>query len=110
MTRPLRIHRLAEDELADAASWYEVKQQGLGTSLLNLIDETVVRVRSGLLTGSVVPNVRVNGARRILLKRFPYSIVFYDREDGLVIIAFAHTSRRPGYWRSRNPRDARSEP
>jgi hypothetical protein len=42
--KPLRIHRLAEDELADASSWYEVKQPGLGISLLNLIDETVERV------------------------------------------------------------------
>ena len=107
MIRPLRIHRLAEDELADAASWYEVKQPGLGYSLLNLIDEIVGQVRSGKLPGSAVPHVRASGARRVLLKRFPYSIVFYDREDELVIIAFAHTRRRPGYWRSRNPKEAR---
>lgn len=102
MIKPLRIHRLAEDELTDASSWYEVKQSGLGISLLNLIDETVERVRSGRLPGSPVPRVMVSGARRVLLKRFPYSIVFYDREDELVIIAFAHTSRRPGYWLSRD--------
>ena len=101
MTKPLRIHHLAEGELAEAASWYEVKQPGLGFSLLNLADETVEQLRSGRLPGSPVPHVRVNSARRVLLKRFPYSIVFYDSEDELVIIAFAHTSRRPGYWRSR---------
>ena len=107
MTKALRIHRLAEDELDEAASWYEWKQPGLGISLLNLIDETVERVRSGRLPGSAVSHVNVNGARRVLLRRFPYSIVFYDFEDELVIIAFAHTSRRPGYWRSRNPGEAR---
>jgi hypothetical protein len=105
VTRALRIDRLAEDELEDAASWYEVKQPGLGMSLLNLFDETVERVRSGYLPGSVVPHVNVNGTRRVLLRRFPYSIVFYDFEDEMVIIAFAHARRRPGYWRSRNPEE-----
>ena len=104
MIKPLRVHRLAEDELADASSWYELKQPGLGISLLNLIDETVERVRSGRLHGSPVPRVTVSAARRVLLKGFPYSIVFYDREEELVIIVFAHTSRRPGYWLSRDPK------
>jgi toxin ParE1/3/4 len=102
VTKPLRIHHLAEDELADAASWYEVKQPGLGISLLNLADETVKHVRPGRVPGSPIPHVMASGARRVLLKQFPYSIIFYDREDELLVIAFAHTSRRPGYWRSRN--------
>jgi toxin ParE1/3/4 len=101
VSKSLRIHRLAEDELADAASWYELKQPGLGISLLNLADETVERVRSGRVPGSPVPQVMATGARRVLLRQFPFSIVFYDHEDELVIIAFAHARRRPGYWRSR---------
>lgn len=102
MTKALRIHRLAEDELSDAASWYETKQPGLGMSLLELIDRAVERIRSGVLPGSPVLRVtRAKGARRVLLRRFPYSIVFYERKEEIVIVAFAHSSRRPGYWRSR---------
>ena len=102
MTKTLRTHRLAEEELADAASWYETKQPGLGVSFLDLIDDVVDRVLSGTLPSSPVPEVRVaKDVRRILLRRFPYSIVFYEREHEIVIIAFAHSSRRPGYWRSR---------
>jgi len=37
----------------------------------------------------------------IFIQSFPYSIVFYERKDEIVIVAFAHSSRRPGYWRSR---------
>ena len=37
------------------------------------------------------------GAQRIILKRFPYDM--YAAE--LVVIAVAHQSRRPGYWRER---------
>jgi hypothetical protein len=28
-------------------------------------------------------------------------VVFYSRQDKVVIVAVAHTSRRPGYWRNR---------
>ena len=102
MTKTLRTHRLAEGELADAVAWYEAKQSGLGISLLDLIDNAVERIRSGALPSSLVPGVsRAKGARRVLLRRFPYSIVFYEREEEIVIVAFAHSSRRPGYWRSR---------
>lgn len=104
VTKALRIHRLAEDELADAASWYEARQSGLGISLLDLIDKAVERLLAGVLPSSPAPGVaRAKDARRVLLKRFPYSIVFYEREDEIVIVAFAHSSRRPGYWRSRKP-------
>jgi toxin ParE1/3/4 len=103
VTKALRIHQLADDELADAASWYEAKQPGLGVSLLELIDQAVERIRSGVMPGSPVPGVQRTNAKRVLLRRFPYSIVFFERDDEIVIVAFAHSSRRPGYWRSRKP-------
>jgi len=104
VTKTLRIHRLAEDELADAASWYEARRSGLGVALLDLIDKALETITSGVLPTSPVPGVKsVKGARRILLRRFPYSIVLYERQNDIVIVAFAHNSRRPGYWRSREP-------
>lgn len=102
MTKALRIHRLAEDELTAAGLWYEAKQDGLGISLLDLVDNIVDRMCSGNLPSSPAPGVAtVKGARRVLLRRFPYSIVFYERANEIMIVAFAHSSRRPGYWRSR---------
>jgi toxin ParE1/3/4 len=102
VTKTLRIHRLAEDEIVDAASWYEDRQSGLGIALLDLIDKAIETIRSGVLPTSPVPDARnVKGARRILLRRYPYSIVLHESEDEIVLVAFAHNSRRPGYWRSR---------
>lgn len=104
MTKRLRIHRLANDELTDAAVWYEGKRLGLGIALVELVDEMIERVRSGVLPGSPVPGVAsAINARRILLRRYPYSIVFFERENEIVIMAFAHSSRAPGYWLSRQP-------
>ena len=101
MTKSLRILPLAEDEITEAASWYEVRQAGLGIALLDLIDKAIETITSGVLPTSPVPGVK--SARRILLLRFPYSLVLYERQNEIVIVAFAHNSRRPGYWRSRQP-------
>jgi len=38
-------------------------------------------------------------ARYFALSRFPYRIVFTREGHDVVIIAFAHRRRRPGYWR-----------
>jgi hypothetical protein len=37
----------------------------------------------------------------VINKRFPYAIFFEPRSDEIVIVAIMHTSRSPGYWRSR---------
>jgi hypothetical protein len=57
VTKALRIHELAENELADAALWYERKQPGLGTALLELADQAVERIRLGVLPSNPVPGV-----------------------------------------------------
>jgi len=103
VTKSLRIHRLAEDELADVASWYEARQTGLGIAFVDLVDKAIAAIQSGVLHTSPVPGVQAKGARRILLRRYPYSIVLFERKDEIVIVAFAHHSRRPGYWRLREP-------
>jgi plasmid stabilization system protein ParE len=41
------------------------------------------------------------GTRRLVLREFPYSIVYRVEPDVVTVFAVAHTSRRPGYWRGR---------
>ena len=41
------------------------------------------------------------GTRRMILRRFPYLLVFRETAAGIEIIAVAHGRRRPGYWRDR---------
>ena len=40
-------------------------------------------------------------ARKYVLKRFPYLIFYVDYPDRIRVLAVAHTSRRPGYWKTR---------
>jgi len=41
------------------------------------------------------------GAKRLILQRFPFSIVTIANSQTITIVAFAHHSRKPGYWRER---------
>jgi hypothetical protein len=43
----------------------------------------------------------VRGVKRLLLRRFPYAVIVRERGTEIVVIAFAHHARRPGYWRAR---------
>jgi hypothetical protein len=43
----------------------------------------------------------LHGTRRVMLKRFPYFIVFFDWQDVIFVVAVAHAKRRPRYWKRR---------
>jgi toxin ParE1/3/4 len=42
-----------------------------------------------------------NDVRKLVLAKFPYSLIYETREDSLRILAVAHQRKRPYYWRGR---------
>lgn len=104
MTRLLSTSEEAEAETAAAASWYEKQRSGLGTDFLAEVNRAVVRIADGPESGSRPPGVADADVRRILVKRFPYQVVYIVLPDRIQILAVAHYRRRPGYWAERVPR------
>jgi hypothetical protein len=43
----------------------------------------------------------LHGTRKFVLQRFPFAIVYREREAGIQVLAIAHGHRRPGYWKNR---------
>jgi hypothetical protein len=41
------------------------------------------------------------GTRRLVLRRFPFAIVYRLAGEFVLVLAIAHMRRRPGYWRGR---------
>jgi len=41
------------------------------------------------------------GAKRLILYRFPFSLITIQKHQTITIVAFAHHARKPGYWRKR---------
>jgi len=83
-------------ELEDASLFYESRMAGLGKSFAAEVERTISLIRQFPDAGSPIGLAR----RRVLIARFPYSVVRRD-PDSVVILAVAHQRRRPGYWRRR---------
>jgi len=39
--------------------------------------------------------------RRRVLHSFPYSVIYQEKQDVILIVAVAHAKRREGYWAKR---------
>jgi toxin ParE1/3/4 len=95
-----RFLSLAEEEMTEASLFYEAASTGLGSDFLDDVQQAVGRLREYPQAGKAV----APGLRRMLLHRFPFSII-YAETDLILVIAIAHHGRRPGYWRSRVDRE-----
>ncbi|MFT3773611.1 MAG: type II toxin-antitoxin system RelE/ParE family toxin [Minicystis sp.] len=97
MTR-LIVRTKAELDIQEATDWYEEEEPGLGARFVDELSSTLNRIRVMPLQ---FPSVG-QGARRALLKRFPYAIYFVLRDaDQAVIIAVLHQRRAPSVWKQR---------
>jgi plasmid stabilization system protein ParE len=102
VTKPIRTEPEAEEELVEAARWYERQRRGLGLEFLVAIGAAVELIQRQPMGGTPVPGVKDDvPAQRMVLRRFPYAVVFLELETEIRILAFAHKRRRPAYWQQR---------
>jgi hypothetical protein len=98
----VRILRQAAEEAEAAAGWYEQERRGLSAEFAEAIEASIDVIEDGFLPLSPMPGASgKHGAKRLILRRFPYDIVVVDRGGERISVAFAHHSRKPGYWRYR---------
>jgi plasmid stabilization system protein ParE len=92
-----RLLPLAEEEMTEAALFYEVANPGLGDDFLNDVQHAIDAVRERPEIGSNVGY----GFRRVLIRRFPFSIIYANERHQILVVAIAHQRRGPGYWKER---------
>jgi plasmid stabilization system protein ParE len=96
MTR-VEFHPEAEEEMREAARWYETQSAGLGQAFLDAVDAAAARIAANPEAfGFAGP-----GIRRHLVRRFPFGILYQVEPDRIYILAIAHGRRKPNYWRDR---------
>ena len=93
----IEIHEDAENELKAAATFYEERERDLGLSFLRRLRQTFDDIITQPNAGTIV----VNDIRRRLLRQFPYSVVYRVESQRIFVLAVAHWSRKPGYWKKR---------
>ena len=100
--RSVRVLEAAATEAAEAAGWYEAQRSGLGAGLRSEFKLALDRLREGILSGRPWPGpLGERGVKRLLMIRFPFSIVFVVTGNSVVVLAFAHHRKKPNYWSGR---------
>ena len=98
----VRILQEAAEEAIAAADWYDKERDGLGKEFANAVEIAIDLIEEAILPLSPMPGkTSAKGVKRLMLKRFPYDIVVIECGTEIVVIAVAHHSRKPGYWRER---------
>lgn len=95
--RSIIIHPEAEEELLEAARYYETCRSTLGLRFL----DAVVRGLEDVAENPEIRPVLSGRVRRYLIDRFPYGLLYVVLPDVVTIVAVMHLHRRPGYWRGR---------
>jgi plasmid stabilization system protein ParE len=83
--------------MIEAALFYEAAATRLGDDFLDDVQHAIDSVREHPELGSGV----ADGFRRVLLRRFPFSIIYATETAQIVVVAVAHQRRAPGYWKGR---------
>ena len=100
MIIPVRPSSFAQDEIDQCLRWYEAQSPGTGDRLWEAIQAALVRISEYPEIGEIVPRTR-HLVHRLPIHDFPFLLIYRRRDDYVEIVALAHTSRKPGYWRSR---------
>ena len=95
----VRVLSEAESDALDAACWYDERQGGLGDSFLSAYQNGLIEIEAAPHRFSRMETVKgLRNIRRYRLRQFPYSIVYELLSTEVLVLAVAHTSRRPNYW------------
>jgi plasmid stabilization system protein ParE len=93
----IRLLAPAQSELDEAIDWYDQQAPGLGEAFLI---ETL-KVFRLIRQFPEAWHPLGPGVRRCRINRFPYSVIYAQEGDELLVLAIAHQHREPHYWRDR---------
>jgi toxin ParE1/3/4 len=100
----LPVDPAAAAELGAAVAWHEGERPGQGSLLMDEVARRVEQAARFPRSGAPVLGLDARyDVRMFIVRRFPYVVITALVNEQRVVIAVAHTSRTPGYWRDRLP-------
>jgi len=94
-------HRLAAQELIEAAGFLVSERHGLRDRFLDEAERCVAAIAENPQAGHLLGRT----VRRRIFRRFPYAILYRHAGSGIRILAVMHLRRRPAYWSDRLDRE-----
>ncbi|SRR5579862_4441239 len=94
----IEFHQAAAADYEAAFEWYLQRSPDAASEFAAEVDRALAQIL-------LAPARWASGpfqTRRFLLRRFPFLIIFREfSSDKIQVLAIAHTSRRPQYWKTR---------
>lgn len=90
----VRVLSCAEREFREAVDFYNDERPGLGYEFAEEVQRTLDRI-------SAFPEawpLFSQRARRCIVRRFPYGVLYQVRADCVVVVALLHMKRSPQTW------------
>ena len=94
---PFRLHPEADAEAIDAAEY--IKEDAPREA--ERFKQAVGKALDWACSQPLIFRCFEDDFRKLKVGKFSYSLVFRIRRDEIQILAVAHMSRKPGYWKER---------
>jgi toxin ParE1/3/4 len=95
--KPLEIHPAALEEFKSALTWYLERSESSAGRFVAEVDRAIDFV---IKSPGRWPSGE-HATRKFVLQRFPFAIIYREKETVVQVLAVAHGHRRPGYWKNR---------
>jgi len=84
----------AVQDLVEACRYYNSQDPACGAQLENEVDRALAHLRAFPRAARSIDSIY----RSHKLRRFPYHLIYRIDRDDLLIVAVAHSARKPLYW------------
>ena len=87
----LIVRKETEEDIKKTYDWYEGQRTNLGAEFVSAVDAIFETIEE-------IPKIYAevfNNVRRVLCKRFPYSVYFIESKSNIIVIAVLHQRRNP---------------
>ncbi len=85
---------IARDELAEIKHYYNLQQMGLGDAF----QREAQAATKLILERPLAWQVEIEPARRFVLNKFPFKMVYVVKNNLVLVVAIMHQHRLPDYW------------
>lgn len=92
--KPVEHHPGARLDAVEAFEWYELHEAGLGARFQEKLAAAEKFIRRNPMLG----HPHKFETRKWPLKVFPYTLIYSNEPDLILVLAVAHYSRAPDYW------------
>jgi len=98
MRAAVDLHDEASAEYDAAFDWYLERSADAALNFDAEVEHAINEISKAPKRWAAGPY----STRRYLLRKFPFTLIYRELPSGAIqIVAVAHTSRKPGYWKHR---------